>query len=71
MTTPVILCDTCGGPAQGGVRRYFSPDDTLRIGCDDDKACLAVFKTRTPAERRLIAACQRAGNYLTRAEPVQ
>lgn len=63
-----ILCDTCGGPCQGGTRRYTAANGDSRIGCDDDHACAAAFSALTRPERRLVEACRKAGNYLKRAE---
>lgn len=38
-------CDVCAAwPCQGGCRNYVESDGTPRHGCDDDAACLEMWK---------------------------
>lgn len=60
------LCDTCGGPCHGGVRRYIGADGDERVGCEDGHACAAAFFRLSWHERRQIRKAQKSGDYLRR-----
>lgn len=65
---PEILCDTCGEPVQGGLRRYVDTNGKNRIGCDDDHACASAYSRLTKEQHREIARFRFAGYFLRLAE---